>query len=62
VVERRDAYRVVAPELVGKKPLGRSRRRWKYNTKMYLKAVGWGRRGALTEMICLSRGAGGGPL
>jgi hypothetical protein len=47
VVERRDAYRVMAPELEGKKPLGRTRRRWQNNTKMYLTAVGWDGGGGL---------------
>jgi hypothetical protein len=25
----------------GKKPLGRPRRRWEYNIKMYLREIGW---------------------
>ena len=30
-------------KLEGKKPLGRHKRRWEYNIKMYLEKVGWGR-------------------
>jgi hypothetical protein len=36
--EKRDAYRL----LVGKRPLGRSRRRWVDNIRMDLGEVGWG--------------------
>jgi hypothetical protein len=35
--ERRNAYRI----LVGKRPLGRPRRRWVDNIKMDLREVGW---------------------
>jgi hypothetical protein len=42
VVARRNESRVVATELEGKKPLGKSRRRWEYNTEIYLTAIGWG--------------------
>jgi len=42
----------------GKKPLGRPRRRWEYNSKMDLQEVGWGERG----FIWLRVGTGGGLL
>jgi hypothetical protein len=36
--EKRNAYRL----LVGKRPLGRPRRRWVDNIRMDLREVGWG--------------------
>jgi hypothetical protein len=36
--ERRGAYRALVEKPVGRRPLGRSRRRWGYNIKM---EVGW---------------------
>ena len=42
----------------GKKPLGRPRRRWEYNSKMDVQEVGWGE----TGLIWLRVGAGGGLL
>ena len=41
MVARRNASRVMATELEGKKPLGKSRRRWEYNTEIYLTAIVW---------------------
>jgi hypothetical protein len=41
-VERRGAYRVLVSRPEGKRPLGRTRRRWKGNIKMDLQEVGWG--------------------
>jgi hypothetical protein len=38
--ERRVAYRVLVGKTVGKRPLGRARRRWENNIKMDLKEVG----------------------
>jgi hypothetical protein len=38
----RGVSRVLMGKLEGKKPLGRPRRRWKYNRKMDLQEVGWG--------------------
>jgi hypothetical protein len=35
--EKRNAYRI----LVGKRPLGRPRRRWVNNIKMDLREIGW---------------------
>ena len=39
--ERRGAYRVLEGKPEGSSLLGRSRRRWKDNSKMYLREVGW---------------------
>jgi hypothetical protein len=38
--ERRGAYRALVGKPEGRKPLGRPRRRWKDNIKMYLREVG----------------------
>jgi hypothetical protein len=35
-------YRVLVEKPEGKRPLGRSRRKWKYNIKMDLQEVGCG--------------------
>ena len=40
--ERRDLYRVLVTKPYGKRPLGRTRRRWEDNIKMYMQEVGWG--------------------
>ena len=40
--ERRDVYRVLVGKPEGKRPLGRSRRRWKDNIKIDLQEVGFG--------------------
>jgi hypothetical protein len=40
--ERRGVYRVLVGKPEGKRPLGRPRRRWKYNIKMYFQEVGCG--------------------
>jgi hypothetical protein len=37
---RRVLYRVLVRKPEGKRPLGRHRRRWEDNIKMYLQAVG----------------------
>ena len=39
--ERRGAYRVLVGKPEGKRPLGRSRRRWEDNIKMDRQEVGW---------------------
>ncbi|KAJ4448643.1 hypothetical protein ANN_00033 [Periplaneta americana] len=39
--ESRNAYRVLVGRLEGKRPLGRPRRRWEDNIKMYLREVGY---------------------
>jgi hypothetical protein len=59
MVERRGAYSVLVGKPEGKRPLGRHRRRWDYNTKMYLREVGWG---AWTGVIQLMIGTDGGNL
>jgi len=38
--ERRGVYRVLVEKPQEKRPLGRTRRRWKYNIKMDLPEVG----------------------
>jgi hypothetical protein len=40
--EKRNAYRLLVEDPEGKKPLGRSRRRWVDNIKMNLREIGWG--------------------
>ena len=42
MVERRGVYRVLMGKPDGKRPLGRSRRRWEDNIKMDLQEVGCG--------------------
>jgi hypothetical protein len=39
--ESRGTYRVLVRKPEGKKPIGRSRRRWENNIKMDLQEVGW---------------------
>jgi hypothetical protein len=39
--ERRNAYRILVGKLEGRRPLGRPRRRWVDNIKMYLREIGW---------------------
>jgi hypothetical protein len=41
--EDRGVHRVLVGKLVGKRPLGRPRRRWEDNIKMALQEVGGGR-------------------
>jgi hypothetical protein len=41
MVAKRNAYRILVGNQEGKKPLGRPRRRWVYNIKIYLGAMGW---------------------
>jgi len=40
--ERRGVYRFLVGKLERKRSLGRPRRRWEDNIKMYLQEVGWG--------------------
>jgi hypothetical protein len=40
--EKRNAYRLLVGKPVGKRPLGRRRRRWVDNIRMDLGEVGWG--------------------
>ena len=54
--KRRDAYMVLMGKPNGKRPLGRSRRRWENNIKMDLQDIGWG---GWTELIFLSIGTSG---
>jgi len=39
--ERRDAYWILLGRPEGRGPLGRPRRRWEDNIKMYLQELGW---------------------
>jgi hypothetical protein len=39
---KRNAYRLLMGQPEGKRPLGRPRRRWVDNIRMYLGEVGWG--------------------
>jgi hypothetical protein len=57
--EGRGAYRVLVGRPEGRRPFGRSRRRWEDNIKMDLQEVGWG---AWTGLIWLRIGTGGGLL
>ena len=41
--ERRDAYRVLVGKPNGRRPFGRTWRRWEDNIKMDLREAGWGR-------------------
>jgi len=52
--ENRSVYRVLVGKPVGKKPLGRPRRRWEGNVKMDLQEVG-----AWTRSSWLRIGTGG---
>jgi hypothetical protein len=57
--EERSVYRVLVGNPEGKRPLGRPRRRWKDNIRMYLKEVGCG----CVDWIGLAQdGTGGGHL
>jgi hypothetical protein len=39
--EKRNAYRILVKKPEGKRPLGRSRRRWVDNIKIDLREIGW---------------------
>jgi hypothetical protein len=39
--EKRNACRILVGNPEGKRPLGRSRRRWEDNIKMDLREIGW---------------------
>jgi hypothetical protein len=39
--EKRNAYRILVGKPEGKKPLGRSRRRWVDKIKIDLREIGW---------------------
>ena len=57
--EKRGIYRVLVWKPVGKRPLGRTRRRWEVNIKMDLQEVGWE---AWSGLIWLRTGTGRGHL
>ena len=60
MIEERSVHRVLVGKPEGKRPLGRSRRRWEDNIKMDLQEVGWGVVG--TGWSWLRIGTGGGHL
>jgi hypothetical protein len=39
--QKRNAYRILVGKPEGKRPLGRTRRRWVNNIKMNLREIGW---------------------
>jgi hypothetical protein len=39
--EKRNAYRILLGNPEEKRPMGRPRRRWVNNIKMYLREIGW---------------------
>jgi hypothetical protein len=39
--EKRNAYRILVGKPEGNRPLGRPRRSWVDNIKMYLRGIGW---------------------
>jgi hypothetical protein len=39
--EKRNAYRILVGKPEGKRPLGRQRRRWADNIKIYLREIEW---------------------
>jgi hypothetical protein len=57
--EGRGVYRVLVGRPEGKRPLGRYRRRWEDNIKMYLREIGID---GQTGFRCLRIGSGGGLL
>ena len=42
MVDKRDVYSILVGKRGGKRPLGKPRRRWEDNIKMYLQEVGCG--------------------
>jgi hypothetical protein len=59
---RRGAYSVLVGKPQVRRPLGRSRRKWEDNIKIYIHEVRWGGGGAWNGLIWLGVGAGGGHL
>jgi hypothetical protein len=49
--EKRNAYRILVGKPEGKRPLGRPRRRWEDNFKMYLREIGWGGMGLFIYLV-----------
>jgi hypothetical protein len=41
-IGEKNAYRILVGKPEGKRPLGRPRRRWVDNIKIYLREIGWG--------------------
>jgi hypothetical protein len=40
--EKRNAYRILVGKPEGKRPLGKTRRRWEDDIRMDLRGIGWG--------------------
>jgi hypothetical protein len=40
--EKRNAYKIFVRKAEGKRPLGRTRRRWEDNIRLDLREIGWG--------------------
>jgi hypothetical protein len=57
--EVRGAYNILVGRPEGRRPLGRIRRRWEDNIKIYLREIGFG---DWIELIWLRIGTGGGLL
>jgi hypothetical protein len=57
--EKRNAYRLLVGKPEGKRPLGRTRRRWVDNIRMDLGEVGWGDGVMWTGLVWLRIGTGG---
>jgi hypothetical protein len=57
--EKMNACRILVGNPEGKRPLGKPKRRWVYNNKMYLRVTGWG---VWTALIWLRIGTSGGLL
>jgi hypothetical protein len=54
--EKRNACGILVGKLVGKRPLGRPRRRWENNIRMDLREIEWG---GMTGLIWLRIGTSG---
>jgi len=42
MLKMRNGFKILVGEPEGKRPLGRPRRRWEDNIRMYLRETGWG--------------------
>jgi hypothetical protein len=56
LIKKRNAYRLLVGKPEGRRPLGRSRRRWLDDIRMDLVEVGWG---MWTGLVWLRIGTGG---
>jgi hypothetical protein len=58
VGEKRNAYKVLVRKPEGKRPFGRTSRRWEYNIEMDLEDIGW----ESVDYINLAQNSDGGLL